>query len=256
MPPREDDHPTADELRVLHWNIHSWVDPETQSSNLDVVAELIRTTNPDAVSLVEVNQTWESPSPLAELAERAGYSWIFAPAFEYGDTTPTGGFGNAILSRLPIRAVTQRQLTWPTTLYDHTEPSEPRTVVLATISRSPTASVQLGSTHLPSADADARNRALNRLREIAAGLEGAWMICGDFNTAPSAWLSADNGFVISPSVEEPTYPTKGPSVAIDYCIASPTGRIRAEVLPGGGSDHLPVLFHWKLTQEEVLDEYG
>ena len=82
------------------------------------------------------------------------------------------------------------------------------------------------------------------------------MICGDFNTAPSAWLSADSGFVISPSRQEPTFPTKSPAVAIDYCIASPTGSIRAEVLPAGGSDHLPVLFHWKQTQEEVLDEYG
>ena len=122
----EDERPAGDELRVLHWNIHSWVDPETRSSNLDAVAELIRATSPDVVSFVEVNQRWGSASPLAELAERGGYSWIFAPAFEYGDTAPTGGFGNAILSRPPVRAVTQRQLTWPVTCTTAPSSSLPR----------------------------------------------------------------------------------------------------------------------------------
>src|ERR1700742_4494638 len=107
----------ADELRLLHWNIHSWRD-DTGASNLEAVVNLVRRTDPHVVSLVEVDESWGQPSELAEVAERCGYASIFVPAFEFGQSEPAGGFGNALLSKLPILAVQQRQLVWPPRLYD------------------------------------------------------------------------------------------------------------------------------------------
>lgn len=111
----------ANELRLLHWNIHSSRD-DAGASNVESVVNLVRATNPHVVSLVEVDETWGHPSTLDEVANRCGYASIFVPAFEYGNDSPTGGFGNALLSKLPILAVRQRQLVWPPRLHDGSEP--------------------------------------------------------------------------------------------------------------------------------------
>lgn len=244
MPPSDANPSLAEELRVLHWNIHSWLDP-TGAVNFDAVLQLIRESNPDVVSLVEVDETWGKPSLLVELAGRTGYASVFAPIFEYGSASPTGGFGNALLSRLPLQAVIQRQLTWPTTVYNRTEPSEPRAVVLAQLRLPAGGTTYIGSTHLPSKDAAARTAGLQRLRSIANGLAGPWLISGDFNTPASDWLDAADELVLAPDPGISTYPTSKPDIAIDYAIASSGSQARAEVLPVHGSDHLPVLITWQ-----------
>jgi hypothetical protein len=49
------------ELRVLHWNIHSWRDTGGEP-NSEGIVDLIREIRPDAVSLVEVDESWGMPS--------------------------------------------------------------------------------------------------------------------------------------------------------------------------------------------------
>ena len=90
--------PDAVELRILHWNIHSWTD-ETGRSNLEQVADLIAATTPDVVSLVEVNEPVAGLSPLHRLATDTDYRSVFTPAFEYGTDHPHGQFGNAAAGR-------------------------------------------------------------------------------------------------------------------------------------------------------------
>jgi endonuclease/exonuclease/phosphatase family metal-dependent hydrolase len=80
----------ADELRVLHWNIHSWRD-DAGASNLEHVADLVQATSPHVVSLVEVDELWGTSSVLGELANRGEYASIFVPAFEFGQDAPVGG---------------------------------------------------------------------------------------------------------------------------------------------------------------------
>src|SRR5438094_3741983 len=108
------------EIRILHWNIHSWLDDSGQS-NIDAVIKLIADADPDVVSLVEVDEAWGAPAQLYDVAARAGYVPIFIPTFEFGAEAPAGGFGNALLTRLPILAVQQWELVWPTPLYDGSE---------------------------------------------------------------------------------------------------------------------------------------
>lgn len=228
-----------DLLRILHWNIHSWRDA-SGGRNLEAVAGLIHQTAPHVVSLTEVDEAWGMADSLHELADRDGYAWLFVPSFEFGRTVPSGGFGNALLTRLPILAAQHWQLLWPSRQYDGSEPSEPRSALFARLGFG-SAPVWVGTTHLPRGDPWARSKALERLMALTRRLSDRWLLCGDFNTAPSSWLGDGGPITVSPDPAQPTYPADHPVEPIDYCLASPGIHLNAEVLPVAGSDHLPQL---------------
>ncbi len=181
MPAAAQDQQQGDQLRILHWNIHSWRDA-SNASNLEAITDLVGETDPHVVSLVEVDEPWGMSDSLNELANRMGYAWIFAPSFEFGHQAPAGGFGNALLTKQPILAVQHWQLLWPSRLYDGTEPSEPRSAVFAKIGLLQS-SLWFGSTHLPQNDSQARENALRQLMTLTQKLDSHWLVCGDFNGA-------------------------------------------------------------------------
>lgn len=227
-------------IRILHWNVHSWIDPESGESNTGLVEQAIRDLQPDVVSLVEVDEQHEGPSSLDRLAESVGFRSIFAPTFEYGEAEPRGAFGNALLTRLPIHEVRQWQLTWPDTSYDGTEASEPRTAVVSVLEAA-AGRVCIACAHLPRGNADSRDRALSYLFQRLRWVSDSWLVCGDFNTAPPV----KTPFRIAPAPAVPTYPAQEPAEAIDWSVAS-SGDLQAEVLTVRvGSDHLPILIHWR-----------
>ncbi len=121
---------------------------------------------------------------------------MFVPAFEFGRDRPDGGFGNALLTRLPILAVEQWQLLWPPRRYDGSEPSEARSVLLVRVQQM-RAPFWAGITHLPCKDGQARTDALRRLAMLTDNLTEPWLICGDFNTAASSWPGDDRAVVVS-----------------------------------------------------------
>ncbi|MGH3799924.1 MAG: endonuclease/exonuclease/phosphatase family protein, partial [Pseudonocardiaceae bacterium] len=82
MPVAEQDQQEG-QVRILHWNIHSWRNT-SDASNLEAVTDLIGETDPHVVSLVEVDEPWGISDSLNELANRVGYSWVFTPSFEFG----------------------------------------------------------------------------------------------------------------------------------------------------------------------------
>lgn len=234
----------TDELRLLHWNIHSWRD-DTGASNVEALIDLVRRTDPHVVSLVEVDESWGRPSELDAVADRFGYASVFVPAFEFGREAPAGGFGNALLTTLPVLAVRQRQLVWPPRLFDGSEPSEPRAVVFAKL---PTATgpVWVGSTHLPRGEADTRADAAQRLAAIAQELDAQWLLLGDFNMPASDWLDTHPHLRAYPVPAVPTHTTKDPVEPVDYCVAPQHLSVEVEVLTESGSDHLPILASWRL----------
>ena len=225
-------------LRMLHWNIHSWRD-DAGAPNHAAVAGLIRETAPDVVSLVEVRESWGAPSALGGLAGEFGYHWVFVPALEFGGSPPELGYGNALLTRLPLTAVQQWRIHAPER-YENTEPSEPRTAVCARVNVGE-ARVWVVSTHLPASNADDRARALSRFAALLRNLDRPWLACGDFNTGPSGWLEELPGVTFCPNPPKPTHPARRAVRAIDYCLASPGVRAEARVLRTAGSDHRPVL---------------
>lgn len=238
MPADSDNESHGGDLRILHWNIHSWRDASAVP-NQDAVVGLIRDTRPHVVSLVEVDEPLGMPSSLETVASSCGYSWIFAPAFEFGHDTGAGGFGNALLTTLPVAAVQQWRLFTPAGPYDGSEPSEPRSAVLAKLGISGH-HIWVASTHLPRSDPTARAAAARRLTALTERLDRPWIICGDFNTPP-ADLPGHESVTIAPDPAQPTYPAEHPVEAIDFCITSHGASTAAEVLAAPGSDHLPVL---------------
>jgi len=226
------------DLRILHWNVHSWRDA-SGAQNLNSVISLAREVEPDVVSLVEVDEPWGMPSILGELADHLNYSWVLSPSFEFGTDNTSGGFGNAILTRIPILAVQHWDLLRASHPYDGTEQSEPRTVISVKLGSS-SRSLWVGSTHLPRSDESARAKALHRLARHVERLDDPWIICGDFNVEARFWRDNYPSYLVNPNPERPTYPAHRPIESIDYFIGSPDIFIKAEVLPATGSDHLPV----------------
>lgn len=229
------------ELTVLHWNIHSWRALDGKP-NASAVAALISELAPDVVSLVEVDESWGHPRCLRDIADRTGYAWVFVPSFTFGNTKPAGGFGNALLirRRLAIRAFQQWDLLWPARVYDGTEPSEARTLLLTEVDAG-AYRAWVGATHLPRGDEDARDAALKRIITLTSTLGDAWLICGDFNAPATAWVPG----LMRVASTAPTYPADEPTEAIDYAVASASARVEAEVIPSIASDHMPV--HIKAT---------
>ncbi len=219
-------------MKILHYNIHMWTDTDG-INNADRVEALIKEQDPDLVSLVEVDELWGQPSTLADIAQRLGYHWAFVPAFEY---RCEGGFGNALLSRTPLSSVQQWQLLSPS-LYDGTEPSEPRAVILAAVTIEGV-KLTVGSTHLPRHDPAKRQEATARLLDLLDRLPEPWIVCGDFNQLHSAWI-ADRHY-LSPPPALPSYPASEPVEAIDYVVSSGI-LLEAEPIEWVGSDHLPIL---------------
>lgn len=226
-------------VRVLHWNVHGWVDPATGRSNLASVEDLISRTAPHVVSLVEVDERYAEPTLLSSVAEACECVPVFVPAFFYGNPErPSGSFGNAILTKLPVLAVTLQQLTWPDTIYDGTEPSEPRALLLVRVATA-SGPMWVGSIHLPRGEAAARAGALGWLADITGALEGPWLVCGDFNIPPAEWPGGPATSSLAPTT--PTYPADAPNSIIDYAIGSSGLQAETRTLRQPGSDHLPVL---------------
>lgn len=197
------------EIRILHWNIHSWRD-DAGAPNVDAVASLLAATAPDVVSLVEVDEPWGGAPVLADLGRpvrlRLGLPAHRPPRRR---RRAARGYGNALLVKAPIRAVQQWQLRWPPRLYDGSESSEARTVLLVRLDVGG-AALWVGSTHLPRRSAAARSAALERLLTLTGGLDAPWLVCGDFNTAASTWLPADGSVLLAPPSPVPSYPASAP----------------------------------------------
>lgn len=221
-------------MRILHWNVHSWTDAEGVD-NVDRVIDLLRGEKPDVVSFVEVDEPWGDSRKLRRIAETLDYHWIFVPAFEYRES---GGFGNALLSLAPFETVDQWQLLSPR-IYDGSERSEPRSLVMATV-RYDGMRLLVGSTHLPRSDDVAHKAAGKRVCELLAHRAGSSaVICGDFNRPPDAWLS-DPDLKTLPN--GPTYPADEPTEAIDYFVLAGDMSVRhADTLESQASDHLAVV---------------
>jgi len=227
------------ELRVLHWNVHGWRD-RAGMPNARAVIELILNNRPHAVSLVEVDESWGHPSILSDVGRECGYSWMFGPSFEYGDGDNSGAFGNALLAKVPVTAVHQWRVFTPAAGYDGSEPSEPRSAIVARLLLDGI-SCWLGSTHFPRAESAARRIAAGKIQQLAARFDEPWLICGDFNAPPASCFGEHAGLRVVPEPVQPTYPASDPCEAIDYCLSAAANTVSATVLRAQGSDHLPLL---------------
>src|SRR4029453_13389763 len=98
------------DLRIATYNIHRsrGLDRRTRPER---IAAVLADLEPDIAALQEVvGPGLESPGHIEEIGAALGMGWVMASAREHRSHQ----FGNAVLSRYPIREHAQHELTWKT----------------------------------------------------------------------------------------------------------------------------------------------
>ena len=164
-------------LRVLTWNIWWRFGPWEQRR--PAIAETLKKLDADVIALQEV---WsdESTNQAMELAAELGFHHVFEWSMDIRDF----GFGNAVLSRWPIR----RHATVP--LHGKKETGEGRVALFAEID-GPRGLIPVFSTHLNWKYEHSHIRQC-QVADLARFVDSMrpWsfppIVCGDFNADPSS----------------------------------------------------------------------
>jgi endonuclease/exonuclease/phosphatase family metal-dependent hydrolase len=223
-------------VTVMGWNLHNAVNA---AGRLDpeAIARVIEDSGADVVGLQEVSRgwlIWGGMDMLTWLADRLDMDHTWGP-------TADAQWGNAILSRHPLRDVVRASLPPDTLLLRRGHVS----------ARIETAGglLRVHSTHFTHVD----DQHVERVRQ-AEVIRDAWagaprtVIVGDLNATPESEAIAvvrSAGLVdvaaAASTPPGPTFPSTAPEVRIDYAFVSPDLVATAVPLaPTTASDHLPV----------------
>jgi endonuclease/exonuclease/phosphatase family metal-dependent hydrolase len=258
-------------LRVAAYNIahlrglpeDNWApSAEERDQRAHDIAALLQDIDADVVVLNEVDfdASWSGRVNAARLlAERAGYPVVVEERnLDFCVGFLCWRFGNAILSRVPVRDV--RVLDLPALAGWEEHLVGKKRGVLATLALEG-GDVRLAAVHLSHRDEGVRAGSATLLDQLAD--EGPPLIVtGDLNAAPSTFPKAErtrdgfsafrifdgNGHFLRrpagarPSAGDLTYPSSSPDRVLDWILIPPgLDFARYEVVRTGLSDHLPVV---------------
>lgn len=228
-------------LRVLSYNIHHG---EGADGRLDLerIARVIRAAEPDVAALQEVDQGTTRTKMVdqpAELARLTGMKVLF----EENLPLPPGSYGNAVLSKLPIRRHKNHHLP-------RVDESEQRGVLEVELDwAAADERLLLLATHLDHRP-DPRERLASAaaIAALVAGRRAApALLLGDLNARPDSAALKKFGELWTRSAETPraTIPVEEPERQIDYVLFRPARRwrvVEVRVLEESvASDHRPIL---------------
>jgi len=231
---------TAGSLRVLSYNIHHGEGTDGKL-DLDRIASVIRSANPDLVAVQEVDQLADRTGRVdqaAVLGERTGMYAVFGKAMDFSG----GAYGQAVLSRWPVEAIEVFPLPGESG-------REPR-IALRVRVRPPglEAPVWFVSTHFDHERDDLRVASAQALAGRLRTLRESVILAGDFNAGPESrplQILFQDFADAAASRPEPTIPSDTPKHRIDFVLYAPTNGWRVldtEVLPEAvASDHRPVI---------------
>ncbi len=229
-------------LRVMSFNIRHGrgMDGEV---DLQRIATVIRRENPDVVALQEVDRGVERSGRVdtpAVLEELTGMEAFFERNIEFQG----GDYGNAVLTRFPIRKKANTHL-------DMLREGEQRGVIHMILDVDGRELLFL-NTHIDyRRDDSERLKNIRQFREIVGAYGDLPVIfCGDFNDFPGsrthekmkedfvdAWEAAGEG-------DGFTFPSDEPDRRIDYVFLSRKGTLHpagARVVDTRASDHRPLV---------------
>lgn len=233
-------------MKVMTYNIHHGEGVDGKF-DLQRIARLILDNKADLVALQEVDLKTKRTGRhdiASELGALTGMTNVFGANIDLEG----GHYGNAILSRYPITAVTNHHLP-------QISPSEQRGLLQASI-RLPSGNLTFCSVHLdhrrPEAD---RLASVARIHQILGGVDGPQLVAGDFNARPESQtyqnMAAGNIYEDSWKVlnigDGLTIPSQSPKSRIDY-IWQRGGHfipVTGKVIASEASDHLPVLIDFQ-----------
>ena len=213
-------------VRILSYNIHHGAGMD-RKIDLARIAKVIQSVSPDLVSLQEVdNQTQRSQKvdQAKELARLTGMNFVYGSSLDYQG----GQYGNAILSKLPIKDSKVIPL-----------PGEPRSALCVTVSLEDSQNEFLFiATHLDT-KSKPRKRSVPLIEVIFKDTPNIpAILAGDLNAIPGSTTmkELEKNWVNSTSEENFfTYPVRKPNQQIDYILHRPTTS-------------------WKVTKTQVLEE--
>ncbi|MCB8942589.1 MAG: endonuclease/exonuclease/phosphatase family protein, partial [Ardenticatenaceae bacterium] len=222
-------------LRIMTYNIHNGF-PPYGNLNLEAIAQVIETENPDIIALQEVSRGWVingSIDTLTWLSQRLNMPYIFNP-------TADPLWGNALLSRYPI--INYELIPLPPDNLPLT-----RGFIAATIDIGTGQTLNIIATHLhhPFNGSDIRQQQAQVILDYIQN-QPHTIITGDFNAepdSPEAALFHNAGLtdILADIQPNTTFYALGPTRQIDYIWLTPDLTATAIIIPTTpASDHLPI----------------
>lgn len=227
----QEEPPSPFRLRVLTYNIHHG---EGVDGKLDLerIASVIRSVEPDLVALQEVDCKVRRTNSVDQPAELARLTKMHV-AFGNNIELQGGQYGNAILSRFPIRRRKNHSLP----RFDSGEQRGLLEVEIELPDKRP--SLLFLATHLDHSQVDRERiesaRIINEL--VANNAERPALLAGDINDVPDSTTLDELGKQWTRANEKlaPTIPVKRPTRQIDDVLSRPSRR-------------------WTVAETKVLDE--
>jgi len=226
-------------LRVVTYNVHrcQGLDRRTRPER---IADVLASLDADIIALQEVlGPTSSSEGQVALLGAALGMGSVMAPTRTYRGVP----FGNAVLSRRPIRAHTQHDLSW--------QHREPRTAQRVDIDLGDGV-LHLFNVHLGTALMERQVQATALAAHVLdPSLKGARIVLGDFNEwarglATDILASHLHSLDLSAHVpRRRTYPAVLPVLHLDHIYYEGRVAVDEVTIPRGrtallASDHLPL----------------
>lgn len=221
---------------VATWNIHYCIGTDRRFAP-DRVARVVNELDADLVGLQEVGWHWRGRRDFDQfdyLARETGYRVVPGPVRHHD----RAHFGNALLSRLPVRSFRTIELTQPF--------RAPRGALDCEIELGDGA-LRLLVAHLGLDPWERRQQIQRLMTHMAAGTAQRTLLVGDFNewrpvSAPLALLEQRLPNVLTPR----TFHARRPVLRLDRMYASADLAFADWEVPGSArtrraSDHLPIL---------------
>lgn len=222
----------AQSIRLLSYNIHH---ARNESGVMDVegLADFINKYHPDVVAMQEVDSMCARSGNLnlaAQLGQLTGMYYYFGKAMDYDG----GGYGEAILSRLPVESIATVALP-----IQPDKGREPRAAIEAVLRLSNGKRFKFLATHLDHLEDDTdRLMQTKFISDRYAHEPLPFIIAGDMNAQPNdRAMGPLFSLANQPGQDKnlPTWPSGAPTHKIDYFLLSKN-------------------YDWKCTKFEVLAE--
>ncbi|WP_213423482.1 endonuclease/exonuclease/phosphatase family protein [Bhargavaea massiliensis] len=246
-------------VRIMSYNIAHGQGMDGKV-DLERIADVIRSSGADIVALQEVDSHYSGRSgyedQAARLAAMLDMSYSYGPNLvepPLAPGQPARKFGNAVLSRFPIKYAVNHP-------YRHVEKppdnAEPRGMLETVVDLGGT-NFSLFNTHLSLHEEGIRSN-IGELLEIAENTFFPAVIAGDFNAVPNhpqiakvrsrfvdafAGAAPGESFTFPSSYRDPSgIGITEPAVRIDYLFSKGAEDIRnARVIDTNASDHMPIV---------------
>jgi len=225
---------TENNLRLATWNIHMAVGSDGRR-DLPRIVQVIRQLQVAVIGLQEVdNQLEKGRDDLQFLAKQTGMEVIAGPTMQ----RTRGDYGNALLTRLPVRKVARHDLSF--------KQREPRGLLLVELAWQERP-LLVAVTHLGLRPGERRDQVRRLCSHLAKEEQKPLVLMGDFNEwfiwgRPLRWLQRHFGKISSPA----TFPARWPIFQLDHILVEPPEclvekSVYRESPARDASDHLPLV---------------